>query len=196
MRRLLPLCLLLLGHTCFAFGPTLALPFDGSVTGSPGGKPLSTTGPFSFVAGKSGQALSLSTGSFLTFAGKGLLDKAHGAVAFWLKPNWDGDDGQNHALLADVSDFNDKLQNTLYLWKWSTGLLRLDLRSPADAYVTVNVRSWKAGQWHHLGASWDATAGLALFVDGQCAARREATYAPRSWPTFNIGGDWGGHGTA
>jgi len=196
MRRLLPLCALLLCSVCFAFGPTLYLPLNGNVTGDPGGKPLSTTGASTFVAGQSGQALSLLAGSFVTFAGKGLLDKAHGSVAFWFRPNWDGDDGQNHALLADVSDFNDKLQNTLYLWKWSTGQLRLDLRSPADPYLTVDVRHWQAGQWHHIGASWDATVGLALFVDGQCVARREATYEPHAWPTFNLGGDWSGQGTA
>ncbi|MCE5241200.1 LamG domain-containing protein [bacterium] len=195
MSRIPPLGLLLLCSTCFAFGPTLHLPFDGDVAGSPGAKPLSTSGPFSFAAGKSGQAISLPAGSFLTFPSKGLLDKTHGAVACWVKPNWDGDDGKNHALLADASDFNDKLQNTLYLWKWSTGQLRLDLRSPADPYLTVDVSHWKAGEWHHIGASWDAATGLALFVDGQCVVRREATYEPHSWPTFNIGGDWSGQGT-
>ncbi|MBU0611154.1 MAG: hypothetical protein KKI08_24960 [Armatimonadetes bacterium] len=195
MRRVLPLALLLLCSACFAFRPTLHLPFSGTVAGAPSGKPLSATGPSSFVAGKSGQALSLPAGSLITFPSKGLLDKAHGTVAFWLKPNWDGDDGQNHALVADVSDFNDKLQNTFYLWKWSVGQLRLDLRSPADPYVTVDVRQWKAGEWHHIGASWDAATGLALFVDGQCVARREGTYEPHAWPTFNVGGDWGNHGT-
>jgi len=98
--------------------------------------------------------------------------------------------------LADVSDFNDKLQNTFVLWKWSTGQLRLDLRSPADPYLTVDVRHWQPGQWHHVGASWDAKSGLALFVDGQCVARRETSYEPRPWPKFNVGGDWANHGTA
>jgi hypothetical protein len=195
MRRMLPFCLLLLCQISFAFGPTLHLPCNGDLAGDPGGAPLSSTGPHSFVPGKSGQALSLPAGSFVTFAAKGLLDKSHGAIAFWLKPGWDGDDGKNHALVADSSDFNDKLQNTLYLWKWSTGQLRLDLRSPADPYLTVDVRNWKAGEWHHIGASWDATTGLSLFVDGQCVTRREATYEPRAWPTFNLGGDWSGQGT-
>lgn len=194
--RALPLLGLILCSTCFAFGPTLHLPLDGSLTGDPGGKPLSVSGPHSFVDGKAGQALSLPTGSFLTFASKGLLDKSGGSVAFWLRPNWNGDDGKSHALLADVSNFDDKLQNTLYLWKWSTGQLRLDLRSSADPYLTYDVRHWRAGQWHHVGATWDAQSGLALFVDGQCVARREATYTPTPWPTFNIGGDWAGHGTA
>lgn len=190
MRRALLLGLLLVGSACFAFGPTLDLPFDGTANGSPGGAPLSTMGQPTYVAGKTGQAISLPEGSLITFASKGLLDKTRGSLAFWLKPNWNGDDGKHHGLVADVSDFNDKLQNTLYLWKWSTGQLRLDLRSPADPYLTYDVKQWRAGEWHHVGASWDAQAGLALFVDGQCVARREAKYEPKPWPTFNIGGTW------
>lgn len=190
MRLLLSACLLLLATACFAFAPTLLLSFEGNATGTPGGAPVSTAGAVGYVAGHSGQAVSLPEGAMLTYAARGVLDKSRGAVAFWLRPNWNGDDGRNHALLADVSNFDDKLQNTFTLWKWSTGQLRLDLRSPADPYLTYDVRHWRAGQWHHVGASWDAQSGLALFVDGQCVARREATYEPQAWPKFNLGGDW------
>lgn len=195
MRFMLLSGAILWSSLCVALEPTLYLSGNGTANGVPGGPPLRVTGAVSYVAGQKGQALSLPAGCFLTFPSKSLLDKSQGAVAFWLKPNWNGDDGENHALLADVSNFDDKLQNTLYLWKWSTGLLRLDLRSPADQYVTYGVRHWRAGEWHHIGASWDVKSSLALFVDGQCVARRRAAYEPRLWPTFNIGGDWAGRGT-
>ncbi|MEI6504030.1 MAG: LamG-like jellyroll fold domain-containing protein, partial [Armatimonadota bacterium] len=59
-------------------------------------------------------------------------------------------------------------------------------------YLTYDVRHWKAGQWHHVGATWDAKKGIALFVDGECVARRECTYDVVDWPRFNVGGDWAG----
>lgn len=195
MRTLALLAALLVPLGAFAFAPSFHLTFDGNSTATPGGEPLASVGTPTFVEGKVGQAADLSE-TLLTYSAKGYLSKEQGSIAFWLRPNWDGDDGKNHGLVAEVSNFNDKLQNTFYLWKWSTGQLRLDLRCPADPYLTYDVRHWKAGQWHHLGATWDSQQGLALFVDGECVARREATYPVVNHPRFVIGGDWQGNANA
>lgn len=187
----------LLALTCslaaHAFGPSFHANFDGTLTAAPGGAPAKISGEASYVGGKVGEAAVFNAGTLATYPAKGFLDKSQGAVSFWLRPNWDGDDGQSHGLLAEVSNFNDKLKNTLYLWKWSTGQLRLDLRCPADPYLTYDVRHWKAGEWHHVGASWDALKGLALFVDGECVARRDSVYDVVPATQFNLGGDWAGN---
>ena len=196
MRQLALLVAFLCPLAAFAFAPAFQLPFDDNLTAAPGGDPLQAVGQPTFIDGKVGRAAEFPSGACATYSAKGSLSKSQGSLCFWLRPSWNGDDGLTHGLFADISNFNDKLQNTLYLWKWSTGQLRLDLRCPADPYLTYDVRNWKAGQWHHVGATWDARRGLALFVDGECVARRESTYEVADWPQFNVGGDWAGKGSA
>lgn len=196
MRKLLWLPLLLLPVAVSAYAPSFHLTFDGTLQAVPSGAPSVLKGDVTYVDAKFGPGANFPAGTLATYPAKGALDKAQGSLAFWLRPNWDGNDGQSHGLVADVSDFNDKLQNTFYLWKWSTGQLRLDLRSPTDPYLTYDVSNWKAGDWHHIGATWDAKQGLALYVDGQCVARRAGNYDVHPWPTFNVGGDWRGKATA
>lgn len=178
-----------------AYSPALHLAFEGTLNAHTGLAPVSTSGTPAYIAGQTGKAVNLTAGTFVTYPSKGVLNKAHGSVVFWLRPNWNGNDGQNHALLADQADFNDRQRNALYLWKENSGRLRLDLRSPLDSYVTYDVSQWQAGQWHFIGATWDAANGLALYVDGECVARRETRWDVRDWPQFNLGGDWAGKAT-
>ena len=196
MRHFVLLSALLTPLMAFAFAPSFQLTCDGNLTATPGGEPLHTAGQVQYLDGKVGQAAAFGPGALATYPTKGYLNKAQGSLCFWLRPNWNGDDGVSHGLVADSSNFNDKLQNTFYLWKWSTGQLRLDLRCPSDPYLTYDIRNWKAGEWHHVGATWDCRKGLALFVDGECVARRDSTYDVVNAPQFNVGGDWAGNGNA
>lgn len=196
MRHFALLAALLCPALAFAFAPGFQLNYDGDLTASSGGDPLQTAGQVQYLDGKAGQAAEFPAGAMASYPTKGYLDKSQGSLCMWLRPNWNGDDGLSHALVADASNFNDKLQNTFYLWKWSTGQLRLDLRCPSDPYLTYDIRDWKAGEWHHVGATWDCRKGLALFVDGACVARREASYDAVNASLFNVGGDWAGKGTA
>lgn len=196
MRHFALLSALLIPVVAFAFAPSFQLTFDGNLTATPGGEPLRSAGLVQYLDGKAGQAAEFPAGAVATYHTKGVFDKAQGSLSFWLRPNWNGDDGLSHGLVADSSNFNDKLQNTFYLWKWSTGQLRLDLRCPSDPYLTYDIRNWKAGEWHHVGATWDCHKGLALFVDGECVARRDSSYDVVKATQFNLGGDWAGNGTA
>ncbi len=128
----------------------------------------------------------------IRIASSGRLDKRRGTLCFWLKPNFDGQQAISHGLLADELEFNRIGGNNLYLWHWSTGALRFDVRDPKDSYVTFDVRSWKAGQWHHVAAAWDASDGLWLFVDGALVARRKAAWEPKTASHFRIGSDSAG----
>lgn len=196
MRTLALAAALLCPLSAFAFSPVFHLPLEGSLTAAPGGSPAAASGEVSYTEGKVGQAGVFAAGVCATYPAKGFLSKDQGSLCLWVRPTWDGNDGRSHGLVGELSNFDDKLQNTLYLWKWSTGQLRLDLRCAADPYLTYDVRHWKAGDWHHVAATWEAQGSLALFVDGECVARRETKYEPVSHPQFVVGGDWAGRGTA
>lgn len=112
--------------------------FDGSLVPEIGlGEALVTGGEAAFAEGKRGQAFVADGSCVLAYPAEGNLHKPRGTVCLWVRPSWDGDDGRNHGFFADDLPFHDKPQNTLYLWKWMSGPLRLDLRHETDAYSTA-----------------------------------------------------------
>ncbi len=171
--------------------------FDGSPVPQVGqGEAMVTGGEAAFQAGKRGQAFVADGSCVLAYPAEGNLHKPRGTACLWVRPSWDGDDGKNHGFFADDLPFHDKPQNTLYLWKWMSGPLRLDLRSEADAYSTAPVSDWRAGEWHHIAGTWDSEKGNALFVDGRQVAGRQTTWEPRSGSRFLVGADWQGQSPA
>ena len=115
LRNLPVLCALFLPAVALAYQPLFLARSDGSLEATPGGQPIATKGQITFAPGKVGQAASFPPGALATYAAKGVLDKAHGTVCLWVRPNWNGDDGQSHHFVAEVSDFNNRAQNTLAL---------------------------------------------------------------------------------
>jgi hypothetical protein len=195
LRTLTLLLTLALPTLAHALPPTFHVPGEGTLDAKPGGRPLDVYGTVSYGPGQVGQAALLPAGAYATWPTRGLLDKAEGSVCLWLRPNWNGNDGQAHAILADVSDYQNPAHNTLMFWKDASGYLRLDLRSPQASTVLLDVRDWQAGEWRHVAATWDARGELALYVDGLCRVRRTVRYEPRNWPLFNLGADWAGRAT-
>ncbi|NPV45399.1 MAG: LamG domain-containing protein [Armatimonadetes bacterium] len=194
--RFLILCLLALPLAAHAYPPAFQAPMDSSLVAKPGGEPVETTGQPVFVVGKFGQAVELRPGTVLFYGARGVLDKGQGTLSFWLRPNWAGDDGQDHGLVADQADYASKALNTFYLWKDRHGLLRFDLATPEGQALSADVRSWRAGEWHHLAVTWSQAGELALYVDGNCVSRRQTPYDPVSWPRLILGGDFTGAGSA
>ncbi|MFQ6096942.1 MAG: LamG domain-containing protein, partial [Armatimonadota bacterium] len=192
-RPALAIALLMSGVVCHA-QRILYIPFDGSIEPreAAGSREATAQGPVAFQRGKFGEAVRVSDGAVLTYEAAGNVNKVRGTICVWVRPDWDGDDGKNHAIVADVADFTDKTLNTLYLWKWSVGLLRLDLREPKDAYITAPVSSWRAGEWHHVAATWDVEMGKRLYIDGELVASRESAWQHRAWPKLHVGSDWRG----
>lgn len=168
--------------------------FDGSPKPMVGqGEAIVSGGQLQFLEGKRGQALLADGSAVLAYPAKGNLVKTQGTVCLWVCPRWDGDDGKNHGLFADDLPFHDKPQNTLYLWKWMAGsVLRLDLRSEADQYLTYSVADWRAGEWHHVAAAWDSKEGNRLFIDGRFVAARGGRFEPKMGMKFFVGADWQG----
>lgn len=143
------------------------------------------------VAGKLGGA-AIPPPAGIRVEAAGHLDKRRGTICLWVQPHWDGGKQANHGLVADEIDFNRIGQGGLYLWHWSVGQLRFDMRVEKLPPVGIDVKAWRAGQWHHVAAAWDCAKGLWLFVDGQPAGHCEGTWEPREASHFRIGANWQG----
>lgn len=100
-----------------------------------------------------------------------LLQQADGLIGFWIRPDWNGDDGQVHRLLR----IGDPQENGLLLEKAATGMLRFVMASPQKRTAArADVSRWRAGTWHHVVIAWHSREGqplgLPLWIDRVAAA--------------------------
>lgn len=97
-----------------------------------------------------------------------LLGQKNGYISFWIKPNWNGNDGKTHKILR----IGDPKTNGLLVEKAATGMLRYVMASPKKSTAArTDVSGWKAGEWHHVVAVWmdmygnGKPTGLPLWID-------------------------------
>jgi hypothetical protein len=165
---------------------SLLLHLDGSYDGAEGepGTPYGTT----FVAGHYGPGVLVDDNDTLSYTATGNITSTQGAVEFWLRPNWNGDDGGNHTLFwwGEGSEFfhlrKDGISNLVFDRFFEGG----------SCGAPVNVSDWNAGEWHHLAFTWDGTY-MVLYVDGQSVAQTmcEGVAKPTA-SIFYIGSGIGG----
>ncbi len=164
----------------------LLLHFDGDYSGVEGetGTAIGTT----FTDGRYGQGVLMDDTDTLTYTTAGNLNHTWGSVEFWIRPNWDGDDGGDHALFwwgDDAGVFHlrkDPVSNLVFDYFYAGG----------GCGAPTNVADWQAGEWHHLAFTWAETE-LRLYVDGQQVARSVCggTAQPMA-PRFHVGSGAGG----
>ncbi len=97
-----------------------------------------------------------------------LLIQNRGMIEFWIKPNWNGNDGVTHRILR-VGDPN----NGMLIEKSAAGTLRFVMITPNRTAATrYDVSDWLTGKWHHIAVTWNDHAGppkgLALWIDKVC----------------------------
>lgn len=97
------------------------------------------------------------------------LQQARGMISFWIKPNWNGNDNQRHILIK----MGDPNANGLLIEKSAQNTFRFVMAGGGKVCASrCDVSSWKAGEWHHIAASWLDTEGrpigLPLWVDKIC----------------------------
>jgi hypothetical protein len=165
----------------------LLLHLDGSFAGSQG-EPGAAQGA-TFAPGRHGLGAAIGQGDTLSYVAAGNIDAAQGAVEFWLRPAWDGDDGGNHTLF----------------W-WGEGAEFLHLRKDGISNLVFDrfyvggscgaphgVADWRAGEWHHLAFAWQG-AEMRLYEDGREVARTQCGGVARpAGDHFFIGSGPGGH---
>ncbi len=98
-----------------------------------------------------------------------LLQQKSGYIGFWIKPEWNGNDGLTHRILS----IGDPERNGLLVEKSARGILRYVMASPEKVCASrAGVSGWKAGQWHHVvvGRLYkdNQPLGTPLWIDKVC----------------------------
>jgi sugar lactone lactonase YvrE len=142
----------------------LLLHLDGSYDGAQG-EPGTSNGT-TFVTGRYGKGALVDGNDTLSYTASGNITFTQGAVEFWFRPNWNGDDGGNHTLFwwgEDPVFFHlrkDGISNLVFDRFFDGG----------SCGAPINVADWKAGEWHHLAFTWEGT-DMVLYVDGRVVAQ-------------------------
>ncbi len=142
--------------------------------------------------GRFGRALSLVPGQSLAIvADDGNFRPDQGTVEMWVRPDWDGDDGQVHVL------FSARVERGNYLEcnKLATNLFGVATGAAGvGRYVRIDTDSspWRAGEWRHVAFTW-GDGRLALYLDGELIGEEGDSIPPRrAMPTIVISGRWDG----
>ncbi len=182
------------GAACSIEGPyitdaatLLLLHFDGSTDGASG--EVGTSSGTSFAAGRYGEGLSVGQVANLSYETAGNLNREQGAIEFWVRPAWDGNDERDYVFFEVGQEWFNRIRIT----KDGANNLRLMVWDDQREYgVATNIGHWRAGDWHHVAATWTATE-LALYTDGEPRGRATGTRLPQSLaPRLVIGSDSGG----
>jgi hypothetical protein len=161
------------GPACTFGGPfdtdsqtLLLLHFDGDYAGTQG--EIGTAIGTELTDGRFGQGVLLDESDTLTYTVAGNLNHTQGAVEFWMRPAWDGDDGGDHTLFwwGNWEEFfhlrKDAISNLVFDYFYEGG----------SCGAPTGVAHWRAGEWHHIAFTWRETE-IRLYVDGRQVALTE-----------------------
>ena len=176
--------------TCHYGGPydldddtLLLLHFDGHFDGAAG--EIGTSIGVTLTDGLHGQAALFAGNSRLIYDTAGNIDRQSGAIEFWFRPNWQGNDFQSYVLFEAGNTWFNRLRiakdgaNNLRFMVWD---------NQTEFGAAYNVNHWVAGQWYHIAATWRAGQGIQLFVDGALRSSDQAAAVPATLPaTMTIG---------
>lgn len=175
-------CSALVGPYAVDAHTRLLLHFDDSYAGAQG-QQAGSNGT-TFTDGKYAQAVAIDATDTLTYATAGNLSRTQGAIEFWVRPSWNGDDGQSYTLFEVGHDWFNRMR----IMKDGANNLRFMLWDSATEYgVGDSIASWSAGAWHHVAVTWAGT-NIALYVDGELRASSNAAHPPDTLaPNITIG---------
>ncbi len=168
------------GPPCSVEGPytsdahtLLLLHFDISFTGADG--EIGTPNGAGFAEGRYSGGLYIDNTDTLTYETAGNLNRAQGAIEFWVQPNWEGNDEKNHVFFeagAELVQPHPDHQG----WRQQSAPDRLGQRPRVrrDLQRRPLARGRVASRRGHV----DAGIELALYVDGQRRDRQGNTRPP------------------
>ncbi|MGD0577841.1 MAG: LamG-like jellyroll fold domain-containing protein [Bryobacteraceae bacterium] len=184
-------------------GQLLLLHADATTVSTEGKTPLTANG-IAYQPGRWGSAFALDPAGLLAYPASGTLDLTSGTLEMWVALRASGQDPQyqNTQWLfyyqAPNGDFlqiaQDGPQGLLYAGGTTAGQWQSAWGSAAM------MRSWAAGEWHHIAFTWSQTASrMKFYVDGVLAAdTNEGRYIPPSaaGDRFSLGGTLDGQAAA
>ena len=138
----------------------------------------------SFVPGYRDQGALFDQGDSLSYLTSKNINRGQGAIEFWLKPNWDGGDGQTYVFF----ETGDTWFNRFRITKDGANNFRFMVWSADTEYdAACNVSDWNAGDWHHVWATWQSDT-IALYLDHKLCDTQENVVLPESLsPLLYIG---------
>lgn len=168
----------------------LSLSFDNTLNGADGETPTTSSGT-SYQPGVAGSGVSLPAGNQLFYQSAGNIDAKEGTFECWLKPTWNGNDGQGYAILQYG------VSGGMLIVKDGANNLRIILNrfggaGGSEAGVAYNVSAWTAGQWHHIAFVWsNSSKTLKLYIDGTLKSQAgfSISLPAISSSTFQLGAD-------
>ncbi len=171
----------------------LVLGFDNTLNGESGEMPTTATGA-SFQAGIINQGVLLPNPNQLFYSSTNNINASEGTLEFWIKPAWNGNDGQGHFILnygggGGILIGKDGGNNLRII------LNRFGIHPGGEIGSAVNISSWLANQWHHVAFTWsNTTRKLQIYIDGARKVEDSFTITlpSISSSTFQIGGDGSG----
>jgi hypothetical protein len=138
----------------------LMLHFEGSFYGTDGEQGYDHG--LSFVSGHTGQAVLFNNEDTLSYLTDSNISPQQGAIEFWLKPLWNGDDNQTYVFF----EIGDSWFNRFRITKDGANNFRFMVWSSKVEYdVACNVSAWVANDWHQVRATWQSDS-LSLYLDG------------------------------
>ncbi|WP_455391914.1 LamG domain-containing protein, partial [[Eubacterium] cellulosolvens] len=118
----------------------------------------------------------------------GNFDKHQGTIEMWVKPDWNGNDGENHTIFSTSKDWNN---NSFFIYKDSDNYLKFvttDNNSNFQGYPKVDIRDWKKNNWYNLAFTWDVMGTKTIYINGYKMATASNNYMPVLYhSSLNIG---------
>jgi hypothetical protein len=152
----------------------LALDFDGSFSGRDGEQGFESG--ISFVPGYSGKGILIDMEDSLSYPTEGNINKDKGALEFWLKPTWDGDDGGGYVIF----EVGEEWYNRMRIMKDGANNFRFMVWSSQVEYdAACSVTDWSAGEWHHVRTTWE-NGNISLFLDEELCDTQKFVVMPES----------------
>lgn len=175
---------------------SLLLPLDGSLLSTDGQAPTQSQG-LTFVAGHFAQAVQTgeAANSRLAYATAGNVDPNEGSIDMWVNLTHDLDAPAYDDYPRLFSYFIDD-EHQLYI-EVNEDRVIITSRNEGSYYGTwPDPPGWQAGEWHHLAATWSASANqLAVYYDCVLAATDYNHFPALAGTanTFNLGSgsNWG-----
>jgi hypothetical protein len=172
----------------------LLLHFENTLNGAAGESPTQAAG-LNFQPGILGAGVSLSAGNQVLYPSADNINATEGSIEFWIKPNWNGNDGQGYVVLHYGGG------GGMYIAKdgannWRLILNRFGSVDGPEAGVGFNVSHWQANQWQHAAFTWSSgNRRLRLYLNGSLEAQTGLT-APLpsvNSATFQLGAEEGNY---
>ena len=127
-----------------------------------------SSGEFSgtdFAVGKEGKGILFNETDTMSFSSENYIDISKGAIEFWVKPNWNGNDGKFHSFFSLMEE---QRKNRITIGKTTTNGIRFFIWDNDERVSKIehNVSDWKSGEWHYISATWNSNE-MKLFIDGE-----------------------------